>query len=143
MLTVCSRVLVPFDGSELSKKALDIAITLLKQDEKIELDVITVVNTRVEYEGVIDTTLLKEAKVASAKKALNEVGQTLETLSNQSRITVLEGDPAEAILEFIKDNQSDFVVMGSRGLGKIKEMFLGSVSHHVVHKAPCPVVIVK
>jgi nucleotide-binding universal stress UspA family protein len=55
----------------------------------------------------------------------------------------LVGSPAEVIVEFIKENEADLVVMGSRGLSGVKEIFLGSISHHVVQKATCPILIVK
>ena len=44
MLAICSRIVIPYDDSPLSKKALETAIKLAKQDIEIELDIITVVN---------------------------------------------------------------------------------------------------
>ena len=44
MLAICSRIVIPYDDSPLSKKALETAIKLAKQDIEIELQIITVVN---------------------------------------------------------------------------------------------------
>ena len=53
------------------------------------------------------------------------------------------GDPADAILECIKAEDIDCVIMGSRGLSNLKELFLGSVSHKVANRAPCTCITVK
>ncbi len=54
---------------------------------------------------------------------------------------VTEGPPAEALLAAAQD--SELLVVGSRGLGGFKGLLLGSVSQQVAHHAPCPVVIVR
>ena len=61
------------------------------------------------------------------------------------RVTFLiwEGEPGEAIVDAARSEQVDFVVVGSHGRGSVGRFFLGSVSDHVVHNAPCPVVVVR
>ena len=54
-----------------------------------------------------------------------------------------EGDPALEIVNTAKEGGFDVIVIGHRGLGKMKELFLGSISEKVAHLAPCPVIIVK
>ena len=53
------------------------------------------------------------------------------------------GSPGPAILSVAKKNNADLIVMGSRGLGPIKGLFMGSVSSYVVTHSTCPVMIVK
>lgn len=53
------------------------------------------------------------------------------------------GDSATEIMDFSQRHKSDIIVIGARGLGSVKEAFLGSVSHAVVHKSKIPVLIVK
>jgi nucleotide-binding universal stress UspA family protein len=53
------------------------------------------------------------------------------------------GDSAAAILAVADEEKSDFIVMGTRGLGSIKGLLLGSVSHKVVQLAHCSVITVK
>ncbi len=55
----------------------------------------------------------------------------------------VEGDPAEKILEQTKKSKADLIVVGTRGLTRIGEFVLGSVSHKVVHAAKCPCLTVK
>ena len=53
------------------------------------------------------------------------------------------GDPADRTLECIENEGVDCVIMGSRGLGDLKGLFLGSVSHKVANRAPCTCITVK
>ena len=56
---------------------------------------------------------------------------------------MITGRPADKIVELAKEEGFDLIVLGSRGLGNIKEFFLGGVSDRVADEAPCPVLIVK
>ncbi|MDQ6600540.1 universal stress protein [Bacillus salipaludis] len=145
MLTICSRIVVPYDQSELSKRALETAITMAKQDEKIEVNVVTVINTQTTIYNYVnfDSDPVRQAQLAEAKEMLNEVKEKLSELPNKVRTFIIEGSPAMSIVNFIVEENANLVVMGSRGLSGLKELFLGSVSHYVVQKSPCPVFIIK
>jgi nucleotide-binding universal stress UspA family protein len=53
------------------------------------------------------------------------------------------GDPATAILRVAGEEKPDFIVMGTRGLGSMRGLLMGSVSHKVIQLADCPVITVK
>ena len=53
------------------------------------------------------------------------------------------GNEGPKIVKFAQNQKSDLIVIGSRGMSIIKEMFLGSTSNYVIHKSKTPVVIVK
>lgn len=146
VLTFYSRILVAYDGSELSKKALDMAITLAKQDERIELNVVAVSNpptaTSMGSYGIYNQELINEIR-NNAEKLLTEVKEKLTGLTNKCSTVVLEGNPGRMIVDHANQTSCDLIVMGSRGLSGLKEMFLGSTSHFVVQRANCPVFIVK
>jgi nucleotide-binding universal stress UspA family protein len=59
------------------------------------------------------------------------------------RTAVRSGDPASAILEVAKAEQADMIVMGRRGLGDLRGLLLGSVSHKVAHLAECACLTVR
>ncbi|RKD24417.1 hypothetical protein BEP19_08490 [Ammoniphilus oxalaticus] len=147
MITVCSKIVLAYDGSELSKKALKFAISFLKQDPGIELDVITVVNMRdiVHHSGItlIDIGYLRQEFMLSAQAELQLVEEELRSLPNPVKTLPLEGNPGKTIVEYAAEQQADIVIMGSRGHSGLKELFLGSASHHVAQHASCPVLIVK
>ncbi len=63
-------------------------------------------------------------------------GVALETV-------IAEGDAAASIAGYAEQGGVDLVVVGSRGLGKFKEMMMGSTSSKVLHQAKCSVMVVK
>jgi nucleotide-binding universal stress UspA family protein len=70
---------------------------------------------------------------------LKEIGE----VPGEIHTTVLEGSPAETILSVAGDNQIDLIVMGTRGLGRLGGLLLGSQSTKVVSQAECPVLLVR
>ena len=79
------------------------------------------------YQKVLNQYLEKaETITAPLKKQLEESGVDHEVL-------ILEGNPAEAIVDAAGDEKCDLIVMGSRGLSDFQGMALGSVSHKVIH----------
>jgi nucleotide-binding universal stress UspA family protein len=145
MLTDYSRIVVAYDHSELSKKALKMAINLAKQDKIIQLFVLMVLHPEkpIPYSYGYSFASYQESQLEEVKAIRNEIEQELKSLPNHTRTFLLEGNPGQMIVDFVKQNDADLVVMGSRGLSGLKELFLGSVSHYVVQKATCPVFIVK
>ena len=79
--------------------------------------------------------------VVHGKKILEKAKKLVGTKSKfQSKI--LSGNAAKKILEFT-DGKFDIIIMGHRGLSSSKELFLGSVSHHVLQKSKVPVLVVR
>ena len=74
---------------------------------------------------------MKKAKLRSAKKGILFFD------------IVSYGDEGKRIVEVADRKNFDLIVIGSRGLGSMKEMFLGSTSNYVLHKSKKPVLIVK
>ncbi|MNP39883.1 Stress response protein NhaX [compost metagenome] len=72
-----------------------------------------------------------------------EVKGRLEAEGLNAEVELLQGSPAEVILKYAKEHAIDVIVIGSRGLGGIREFVLGSVSHNVVQSARIPVLVVK
>ena len=87
--------------------------------------------------GVLEAE--RDAAETSLERALREAFPQGAPVEIESRL--VEDDAGEAIVSAAAS--ADLVVIGSRGRGNIKSALLGSVSSHVVHHAPCPVVVVK
>ena len=119
---------------------------MLERSEQIELDVATVydVPKGLEGYGLYNEGLLKDFR-AGTEKMMEKVEQQLKdaNIPNKVRTYVLEGNPAKVLVDFANERDTDMIVMGSRGLSGLQEVFLGSVSNYVVQHANCPVFIVK
>ncbi|KAH7655472.1 Universal stress protein A family protein [Dioscorea alata] len=74
---------------------------------------------------------------------LNRAFEICDELHVKAKTEVVVGDPKEKICETMEKLHADLLVMGSRGFGPIKRMFLGSVSHYCINQVSCPVVVIK
>ena len=79
----------------------------------------------------------------SARQAFDAARQAIGQSHNSVEETILAGSPAEAIVEHAGQTIDPMIVIGSRGLSGFKEMLLGSVSQRVLHRAGCPVTVVR
>ncbi|MCJ8014070.1 universal stress protein [Paenibacillus sp. KQZ6P-2] len=141
-----SKILLAYDGSKASNKAMDRAIELAKANPDSVIQVVHVFDFPRIFigEGLApipasvnkDFYDLAEQTVEEAKKRLADEGVNFN-------VEMIQGAPAETILNYAKDKGSDVIVIGSRGLGGIREFVLGSVSHNVVQHARIPVLVIK
>ncbi|MBN8210346.1 universal stress protein [Bacillus sp. NTK071] len=140
-----TNVLVAFDGSDLSMKALNEAIAMAKENPTLQIDVVTALNPTAQISSaVVYASILNELR----KEAVDLLKQISEELHEQLpnhvvRTMVLEGNPGNEIVQYADEHERDLIIMGSRGLNGLREWFLGSVSHTVLQRSHCPVLIIK
>ena len=144
------------DGSADAKKALTYAIELMEKCGG-KITVINVYSTVVPQTQPIDglstppmsgTSAALAAKMAEdAKQRGEQILAEAERYAKELRVLVekvlREGDAVNEIVAAAKAGNFDLVVVGHRGMSKLREFLLGGVSEGVSHKAPCPVLIVK
>ena len=135
------RILVPVDGSLGSDRAVAQAINIASScDAKIFFLYVANINQ------LAINAYLSDAILAAVKKAGQVILDRAENMmpSDIEHETYSEtGSPAVTILDFEKRLDIDLIVMGSRGLGLIKGVLLGSVSQYVIEQSTCPVLVVK
>ncbi|HLN61048.1 MAG TPA: universal stress protein, partial [Symbiobacteriaceae bacterium] len=73
------------------------------------------------------------------RRTLSALGLPEERVATEVQV----GEPAEEIVDLARLEGYDLIVMGSRGLNQVKELLVGSVSHRVLHTAPCPVLVAR
>jgi len=138
------KIILATDGSDNAQRAAQAAIDLAK-GLSLSSIVITHIMTNppdqsrmVKAQFDVHTLLEDDAKVALKRTidALSHVG-----LSYDLKVSI--GDPSVEIREIANKEMADLIIIGSRGLGALKGVLLGSVSQKIAQTAPCPVMIVK
>ena len=135
------NILLAYDGSDCSKKALVYAGNLAEQ-YGAELWLIHVFQHTSDLLGYEDFEKLFAKRKSAGQAVLDEVLQKLDKTKLKVRMELREGPEAESILKAAESSQADLIVMGTRGLGAVKGMLVGSVSRKVIHLAACPVMVV-
>ena len=143
-MKVFKNILVPLDGSQAGREALLYALSLAEtyQASVWILHVIDLNQYMSSFEQVSGSGYLPQEILDEGQKVLEEVcglipaGVTAKTL-------VKMGRPQERILETAEEMQADLIVMGSRGLGALKQMLMGSVSQHILVHAKSPVLVIR
>ena len=139
-----TNIVVPIDGSDNSYRALDAALLL---SEKLGSNITVIhVMEEVPITHIGSEKMLNEL-LEAYKKENQDILLKCTEIANQKGLTIktflLQGNPASAILDYIKKEKFDLVIMGSRGLGKFKELILGSVSSKILHHSPCAVLLIR
>jgi nucleotide-binding universal stress UspA family protein len=145
------KLVLPFDGSPSAGRAVayvvDLAGRLAK--ERVTVDLINVQNATTVLPGAFARDAADVAEQL-AKSALKEGAKllakplaTLEGAKLKVQAKVLLGEPADEIAAHAKDGGADAIVMGTRGLGAVGGLVLGSIASKVVHLVKVPVTLVK
>ena len=122
------RILVGFDGSLQSKKALKEAITIAQH-----------------FSGYIKVVnVYKKGKKKEAEATILEAEQSLnqEKVAHDS-LLALGANPAETLVTMAKQENFELIALGCRGLGRKVSILMGSVSKQVVSNAYCNVLVIK
>jgi nucleotide-binding universal stress UspA family protein len=132
--TQIDKLLVAFDSSEQSNKALKIAVDLCKRFDSSKMTILNVENGE-----------LHRLKPAFAReigeKILDKATTAIEGVTCDRRLEF--GNPAEMILKISKIDDYDLILLGSRGLSSIKRFFTGSVGTFVSMNAERSVMLVR
>ncbi|WP_454192553.1 universal stress protein [Paenibacillus sp. Marseille-Q7038] len=141
-----SKILLAYDGSPVSNKALEKAVELAEMSENSVLDVVHVYDFPRVFigEGLAPIPPSVNNEVYElAEQTVEEAKQRLAAVGSNAQVELIQGSPVDVIIEYIKQNDIDLIVLGSRGLSGIREFMLGSVSHRVAQEVSIPVLIVK
>jgi nucleotide-binding universal stress UspA family protein len=148
-----SSILVAVDGSDNSTKALDFALDLAEK-YAATLTVLNVSESPAMGSIPQDQASLSTESMIIFSKDLTNIHQEIlrkatahakEVKPNVKLTTKLrEGNPASQIVAEAKESGIDMIVVGHRGVGRVKELLgLGGISDKVAHLAPCAVVIIR
>ena len=139
------HILVPFDGSPLSERALKWA---LDADEDADVTALYVIDPVValyesEIKGLPAAERWAERMDERAADCCADAEAIAATVDREIRTTVIVGRPAREILQFVVAHDVDHVVMGSHGRRGVSRFILGSVAESVLRRSPVPVTVVR
>jgi len=140
------KILLCTDGSKYSQKALEKASVIVKGCNVNEVAIIHV-HERYEPLPTIPNEsirwIMQEHK-KEGERILSEALKFIKGKNIKARTILKEGHPADTIVSIAHEEGFDMIVIGSRGLGGLKKLFLGSVSNAVIQEAVnCSVLVVK
>ena len=139
------KLLLPVDGSEVSLKAVQVAMSLLQQGLAAEIVLANVQEAANLYEMMTapDPEVLERVSQEAGADILEPAKAMLTMAKIAYESEVAGGDPAHTIIDIAERYGCDMIVMGARGTSALRSALLGSVSNEVLHAARVPVMIVK
>ena len=144
------KMLVAYDGSDASKKAIEMVIKCSNKEDEITL--LTVVPAElaessftkmllptIDLSEVVKSGSFKQKAVESLSKIVKEIEYNVSKVN----VIVEAGDPADEILITAKKQETNIIILGYKGYGKEGRFLLGSVTDKVVRHASMSVLVVR
>lgn len=138
---------MPVDGSKISYKALNAALFF---SERLGSNIIAIhvmediPVTNIESQKLLDDMLeLSAVCKQQGENILSKCSQNAKNKGLNVNTVLLKGNPASTILDFCKNGKYDLIIMGNRGIRKVKKIILGSVSSKILNSSTCPVLLIK
>jgi len=136
-----NRIIVAIDGSEHSNRAISCARELTERFGA-SLWLAHAYPQTSDLRSYEQFGKLIARRKRAGQSILDEARKLLGEINCEINEELLEGPEAEAILSVAEIQKIDLILMGTRGLGSLEGMLLGSVSRKVTHHASCPVMLV-
>lgn len=139
------KILVPVDGSDNATRVVEYAIRLVSRSKETRIHLITVRepmdSLQVHRFWTAEQIHAFQQKAGNA--ALQPARKQLDEAGISYTASVEIGEIAQTIAEYTEQQQFDMIIMGTRGMGTIGNLLMGSVATKVVHLASIPVTLVK
>ncbi|BCB95706.1 universal stress protein [Dissulfurispira thermophila] len=135
-------ILVPFDGSEFSKKALGHACRMSKLDNA-EITVLYVIPRYEEMVEFFRTESIKKSLMREAERIIAEAKKIASSASASISTTIQEGSAGDSIIDIAGTLKNDLIVMGTYGWKGVSRAIMGSTTERVIMNASCPVLVVR
>ncbi len=145
MMAAFKRILVAVDGSENSARAVEM-VKSLSGDADLHVTLIHVVQPiyqAVGAYGYVNFSSLLELQEETGRTILSDAKALLDDANVAVDERLVVGNRGEEICNVAKAGNYDLIVIGRRGVSRLEEVVLGSVSSYVVHHSDLPVLIVQ
>jgi len=138
------RILVPVDGSDNTLRAVRYAASLAKELRDVQLELL---NVQDPLPQKVHDALSKE-EIATwqsgySNLVMQPATEILEALHVPYRVGTRVGSPENEIAQEVLDSECEAIIMGTRGMGSLANLVLGSVATKVIHMVQVPVTLIK
>lgn len=136
------HILLAADGSENSIRAAAEAVKIASLSPDAAVEILFAADPSKVKDEVLNAHTHDEIEFRRRQR-LNSVEEVLTAAGLNPKVSIINGDSGPSIVEYADKHHADLIIIGTRGLNALQEFVLGSVSHKVVKRAHCPVLIVK
>jgi nucleotide-binding universal stress UspA family protein len=135
-------ILVPYDGSDFSKKAIIRACQIAAQDNGT-VSVLYVIPRYEEMVNFYKTESIRNSLMQEAEKIIGLAREYASLQGTEVSTKVADGYAPDIIVETAKEQKHDLIVMGSHGYRGVNKAILGSTTERVIMNASCPILVVR
>lgn len=139
-------ILLPFDGSESAVRAVEYLVDFSQSLGDITVHVVNVQTEPKLFGNYVSATMLEQLRVGALDHAAETNARAVDLLRAAGIPVQSHAIMGEVVSELVASARKlgcTMIVMGTRGMGSLGNLVLGSVASHVVHEAPMPVLLVK
>lgn len=136
------KILVAFDGSDGSRKALRVGMDLARSRDA-ELWAVTVADQTPRYAGTVGEVQENQDIEGLDRIALEEARVLAQQSGADIKTELLKGHPAQSIVGFARDGGFDLIIVGHSGHSAVWGHFLGTTAEKISHHATCSVMVVR
>jgi nucleotide-binding universal stress UspA family protein len=143
------KLVVATDGSPHAMAAAALAARLAREIRNTQTTIVTVghipafARVGMGSDAMVAQAMLEQATEQAGRSILEQTKRQFEGVDAPVAAVYRTGDPAREIIKVAQETQADMIVIGSRGLGQIGGLILGSVSERVLHAAHLPVLVAR
>ena len=136
------KILLPVDGSDCAVKAAEYTLDFAK----LMRSEVLLMYSHKPFPSFLGEPYFQEVHdkiMNNARGMMAPFIKMFQSAHVQADERILNGAPGENICRVAEIETCDLIIMGSRGFTDLKGLFLGSVTHRVLHGAPCPVLVIR
>jgi len=142
--TSIRTILIPCDGSDNALRAVRYAASLAKELSDVQLELLNVQDPLPQkVHGALSEQEIAHWRAGEAELTLQPARQILDAETIQYRVRTRVGSPANEIARHVHETQCAAIIMGTRGLGAVANLMIGSVATKVIHLVEVPVTLIK
>lgn len=134
------KIIVPVDFSRAANAGVELAANVAK-DSGARLLIVHVQEPPEAYNSGVMYYGIAEPTAEELMKMLTDIVPGNPSIAYEHRL--IQGDPADAIVRLVREEEADLIVLSSSGRTGLTRVLMGSVAEVIVRKAPCPVLVCK